>query len=40
VEIRVSELGSHSIAIGASTLMLKAALEDSSLFPAFEADAG
>ncbi len=39
VEIRVSELGPHSIAIGASTLMLKAALEDSSLFPAFDTEA-
>jgi len=33
-EIRVSELGPKSVAIGAATLVLKAALADSSLFPA------
>jgi predicted NBD/HSP70 family sugar kinase len=33
-EIRASELGPRSVAIGAATLVLKAALEDSRLFPA------
>jgi predicted NBD/HSP70 family sugar kinase len=33
-EIRASELGPKSVAIGAATLVLKAALEDSRLFPA------
>ncbi len=32
-EIRASELGPKSVAIGAATLVLKAALEDSRLFP-------
>lgn len=36
-EIRTSDLGQQSIAIGAATLVLKAALEDSSVFPAVEA---
>ncbi len=35
-EIRTSELGLRSVAIGAATLVLKAALEDSRLFPAVE----
>lgn len=35
-EIRTSELGPRSVAIGAATLVLKAALEDSRLFPSFE----
>lgn len=35
-EIRASELGPKSVAIGASTLILKAALEDSCLFPEVE----
>jgi predicted NBD/HSP70 family sugar kinase len=35
-EIRASELGPQSIAVGAATLVLKAALEDSRLFPAVE----
>jgi predicted NBD/HSP70 family sugar kinase len=35
-EIRASELGPKSVAIGAATLVLKAALEDSRLFPAIE----
>jgi glucokinase-like ROK family protein len=35
-EITASELGPKSVAIGAATLVLKAALEDSSLFPAVE----
>jgi predicted NBD/HSP70 family sugar kinase len=35
-EIRASELGPKSVAIGAATLVLKSALEDSSLFPAVE----
>lgn len=35
-EIRVSELGPRSVAIGAATLVLKAALGDSQLFPAIE----
>ena len=35
-EIRASELGPKSVAIGAATLVLKAALEDSRLFPAVE----
>jgi len=33
-EIRTSELGPRSIAIGAATLVLKSALADSRLFPA------
>lgn len=33
-EILVSQLGPRSVAIGASTLVLKAALEDSRIFPA------
>jgi predicted NBD/HSP70 family sugar kinase len=32
-KIRVSDLGPQSIAVGAATLVLKAALEDSRLFP-------
>jgi predicted NBD/HSP70 family sugar kinase len=32
-EIRTSDLGLQSVAVGASTLVLKAALEDSRLFP-------
>jgi predicted NBD/HSP70 family sugar kinase len=35
-EIRASELGPKSVAIGAATLVLKEALRDSSLFPAVE----
>ncbi len=35
-EIRASELGPQSVAMGAATLVLKAALEDSRLFPAIE----
>jgi predicted NBD/HSP70 family sugar kinase len=35
-EIRAGELGPLSVAIGAATLVLKAALEDSSLFPPVE----
>jgi predicted NBD/HSP70 family sugar kinase len=35
-EIRASELGPKSVAIGAATLVLKAALADSCLFPAVE----
>jgi predicted NBD/HSP70 family sugar kinase len=35
-EIRASELGPKSVAIGAATLVLKAALADSRLFPAVE----
>jgi len=35
-EIKASELGPKSVAIGAATLVLKAALEDSRLFPAVE----
>jgi predicted NBD/HSP70 family sugar kinase len=38
-EIRASELGPQSIAMGAATLVLKAALEDSRLFPAIESHA-
>jgi predicted NBD/HSP70 family sugar kinase len=33
-KIRVSEMGAQCIAIGAATLVLKAALEDSRLIPA------
>jgi predicted NBD/HSP70 family sugar kinase len=32
-EIRTSELGTQAVAIGAATMVLKAALSDSSLFP-------
>ena len=32
-EILVSKLGPQSVAVGAATLVLKAALEDSHLFP-------
>ncbi len=39
-EIRTSELGSQSVAMGAATLVLKAALEDSRLFPALGTDDG
>jgi predicted NBD/HSP70 family sugar kinase len=39
-EIRASELGPRSVAIGAATLVLKAALADSRLFPAVENHAG
>jgi len=35
-EIKASELGPKSVAIGAATLVLKAALDDSRLFPAVE----
>ncbi|MBD3367385.1 MAG: ROK family protein [Candidatus Eisenbacteria bacterium] len=35
-DIRASELGPKSVAIGAATLVLKAALEDSRLFPEVE----
>lgn len=35
-EIKASELGPRSVAIGAATLVLKAALEDSRLFPTVE----
>ena len=35
-EIRASELGPKSVAMGAATLVLKAALEDSHLFPTVE----
>jgi predicted NBD/HSP70 family sugar kinase len=35
-EIKASELGPKSVAIGAATLVLKAALADSRLFPAVE----
>jgi predicted NBD/HSP70 family sugar kinase len=35
-EIRASELGPKSVAIGAATLVLKSALEDSCLFPDIE----
>lgn len=35
-EIRASELGPKSVAMGAATLVLKAALDDSRLFPAVE----
>jgi predicted NBD/HSP70 family sugar kinase len=35
-EIKASELGPKSVAIGAATLVLKAALNDSSIFPAIE----
>ncbi len=38
-EIRASELGPKSVAIGAATLVLKAALADSRLFPAVESSA-
>jgi predicted NBD/HSP70 family sugar kinase len=38
-EIRTSELGLQSVAIGAATMVLKAALEDSSVFPAVEVSA-
>ena len=37
-EIRASELGPRSVAIGAATLILKAALADSRLYPALDAD--
>jgi predicted NBD/HSP70 family sugar kinase len=37
-EIRASELGPQSVAVGAATLVLKAALSDSRLFPAIEAE--
>jgi len=37
VEILASKLGVRSVAIGAATLVLKAALEDSRLFPAVQA---
>jgi predicted NBD/HSP70 family sugar kinase len=37
-EIRASELGPRSVAIGAATLVLKEALSDSRLFPAIEAE--
>ena len=36
-EILLSELGPQSVAVGAATLVLKTALEDSSLFPVVEA---
>ncbi len=36
-EIMVSKLGPQSVAVGAATLVLKAALEDSRLFPVVEA---
>jgi len=39
-EILVSELGTQSVAIGAATLVLKAALEDSRLFPVVDLKAG
>jgi predicted NBD/HSP70 family sugar kinase len=35
-EIRTGDLGLQSVAIGAATLVLKAALADSRLFPAVE----
>ena len=38
-EIRFSELGPQSVAIGAATLVLKAALGDSNLFPVIESSA-
>ena len=37
-EIRVSELGPRSVAIGAATLVLKEALADSRIFPAIDVD--
>jgi predicted NBD/HSP70 family sugar kinase len=36
-ELRASDLGPLAVAIGAATLVLKAALEDSRLFPAIDA---
>jgi len=39
-EIHVSELGPRVVAVGAATLVLKAALEDSRLFPRLGAPAG
>ncbi len=38
-EIRASDLGERAIAVGAATMVLKAALEDSRLFPAVEGGA-
>jgi predicted NBD/HSP70 family sugar kinase len=37
-EIRASELGPRSVAVGAATLVLKAALDDSSLFPTIDVE--
>ncbi len=34
--LATSELGEHSVAIGAATMVLKAALDDPSLFPSFD----
>jgi len=39
-DIKASELGPQSIAIGAATMILKAALDDSRYFPALDTDAG
>ena len=39
VEIRVSELGPQSVAVGAATLVLKEALGNSHLFPVIESPA-
>ena len=38
-DIRASELGVRSVAIGAATMVLKSALADSRLFPAIEVPA-
>jgi predicted NBD/HSP70 family sugar kinase len=38
-EIRFSKLGPQSVAVGAATLVLKSALDDSGLFPAIDAPA-
>ena len=39
-EIRTSELGPQSVAVGAATLVLKAALDDSRYFPTVGDDPG
>ena len=39
-DIRASELGPQSVAVGAATMILKAALDDSRLFPAVGDDTG
>ena len=40
VDIRTSELGPRSVAVGAATQVLKAALNDSRIFPNVAADSG
>jgi hypothetical protein len=38
-EIRVTSLGEQAFAVGAATLVLRAALADPTLFPGMKADA-